>query len=524
MNSLSIIIISIVMVLNANAWAKESVDYSEFCKAERVISTDHIFSPDMLQEKINSLDSMLSVDIDLDGKDDLYLICFSGLPLFEFDPLPTPIIIKNPHKLPLVIHNLNIHMASAGQLSVRDNVILSHVTVTGSSQMPVDVEGKSITLDHATIMSSDIGIEIRRSQGVEIANSDIQAITGVSIVSSNEVRISKTHLNVTQLGIELNDAGKPILTDVTFPENENDITENRDIDYILMPDQEKMALDRVGITKIEDEEEKVFVTDIVGLAPSCEGAIQAYRMIENHDEHIDRLESAFTCSIKQVLSYDTICLAESDAADCSVDGNCSCFQKPDCIFECSGLNEPDKNKVIFAHVDGQSQITHLSEVFDLSKDHYSSVPIMPTDGPIPSGMRMDADDAGISVLADGSGQDIGVLGVNDELLAGDEMPVGSGTAASDDLGLEYDGSGGFGSNPGGTAPTTGIHERGEEVLEHTIRTNSDDSDMMDVDLSGLGAQAGTSCSISSAATNSYHGLLGLMVLFSAMYVRKKYLS
>ena len=500
------------MVLNANAWAKESVDYSEFCKAERVISTDHIFSPDMLQEKINSLDSMLSVDIDLDGKDDLYLICFSGLPLFEFDPLPTPIIIKNPHKLPLVIHNLNIHMAPAGQLSVRDNVILSHVTVTGSSQMPVDVEGKSITLDHATIMSSDIGIEIRRSQGVEIANSDIQAITGVRIVRSQDVRISKTHLNVLELGIELKDSGKPALADVTLPNEDDELVEGlMELDRY----HGNFDLSRVGIKKIEDEEEKVFVTDIVGLSPSCEGSIQSYRVIENREENIDTyyLESAFSCTVRQVLSYDTICLAENETTDCSIDGNCSCFQKPDCIFECSGLNEPDKNKVIFARVDNTSKITHLSNPFDLSIPDIYSVPIMPVD--VPAYTNRHDSDIGTDSILSGEHEL-----VSDELLAGDEMRVSSGTVASDDAGPEYDGSG----------VTIGVGN--QHILEIQDKQGSSDEISVSVDgndsrgdyaLAGMGAGAGTSCSISSAAACSYHGLLGLMIFFSAMYVRKKHL-
>ncbi len=487
-----------------------AIDYDSICKSNNFPSLSDIRSGRQLQSVFSDNNIGSELDFDEDGKVDQMLICFGADVLFNEDNvggMPGVIIIKNPHAIPLVIHNLNIHMAPAGQLSVRDNVILSHVTVTGSSQMPVDVEGKSITLDHATIMSSDIGIEIRGSQGVEIANSDIQAITGINIARSQDVRISKTHLNVTQLGIELNDAGKPILTDVTFPENENDITENRDIDYILMPDQEKMALDRIGITKIEDEEEKVFVTDIVGLAPSCEGDIHVFRMVKDELMGTNQVDTAFTCEVRQMLSHDHRCLTADIALDCAINGNCDCFKKPDCIFECSGLSEPDQNKIIFAHVDNKSQLTHLSEPFDLGQDDIASIQLAPSELPSPMG-RQDV----VPGESDPLGDDMipGAMDnpMEDPALAGDELD-----ASNRLLALDHDGIGDFGSNPGGTAPTTGVHERGEKIPEHTIGRNGDDSDMMEVDLSGLGAQAGTSCSLNHTKSGSYYWLMGLMVLF-----------
>jgi len=491
--------ISILALMPSMGWA----DYSKYCEEGKIISQHEIPVSDVLQDYLSKSTKVIDVDSNLDGLVDFRLMCFDGKKLFTVENqdgesgLPSSIKITNDSKIPLIIHNLNIRMAESGGLSIHDNVIMSKLKVTGEPLLPVYVEGQDVVIQNSEIISADTGLELRSSKNVHIQNSRIQAITGMSVVHSASISLTQVHMDVAELGFEMDDIHLPRLKKLTLSDKE--LRDETYIDYITLLDQKALDVTRVGISTAENDEGDTVVTDIIGLAPSCEGKISAYRLHENEDENIYRLESAFSCTIRQVLSYDNICLKDESGK--------KCFQKPECIFECHGLNESDKNKLIFAHVNKHSKVMSLSDPYSLDADDIASIQMTPSELPSPLG-RVDETADPHPVVGDDNILDAGIADPGMDVLAGEPD-------IDDDLQvLHFDG------------PTIGTQhvleipgDNRRQGSEQTVAQSGDDQSSMDAGLIGMGAGAQASCSLQANA-HSIHSLWVLIMVMGLLIRRR----
>ncbi len=226
----------------------------------------------------------------------------------------------------------------------------------------------------------------------------------------------------------------------------------------------------------------------------CEGKVYALNVSEKENDESAYITQSFSCSIKQILSYDNICVGSSEL---------HCFKKPDCIFECDDLNVSESDNFIFKHQDKRFYVTSISDQMNLNADGIASIQLTPSE--LPSAIGHVPDTTSDNSIGNSNSVQIAELNnpeidMNQEqVLAGDELDNNDEVVVLP----EFDGE--WGSVTGGTSQITD---------ERIVSKFGEDASSMDEGLNGMGAQVGTSCTL----VKNEHNFPTLMLLIAFILI------
>ncbi len=204
MKKISVVLILLILMIPTSSF---SAGYDEICESGHTYHQRDVLSLEKLQsiftkEEIEA--KAVKLDRDNDGKIDQVVICFDGNQIPMRGSINKSIKIVNPYDAAqIVIHKLHAMFGESGNLSLRDNTILNNSTITGNAILPIYIKGKNVILQNTAVVSDDIAIEIRSAEKVRIEKSDIRALAGISLVDTNDVKILKTSLVVSDFAVEV---------------------------------------------------------------------------------------------------------------------------------------------------------------------------------------------------------------------------------------------------------------------------------------------------------------------------------